>query len=96
MRNDDSTDDNKAARLMRRAILHELLRPYGPDAADPADNLQAVARSLVVKAAGGELSAIKEVLDRIDGKTPAAPASETDETSTQTPKHVSIRWKSLS
>jgi hypothetical protein len=95
MRNDDPTDDNKAARLMRRAILHELLRPYGPDAADPADNLQAVARSLVVKAAGGDLSAIKEVLDRIDGKT-AATASETDETSKKTPKHVSIRWKSLS
>jgi hypothetical protein len=95
MRNDDPTDDNKAARLMRRAILHELLRPYGPDAADPVDNLQAVARCLVVKAAGGDLSAIKEVLDRIDGKTPAASA-ESDETSKQTPKHVSIRWKSLS
>jgi hypothetical protein len=99
MRNDDPTDDNKAARLMRRAILHELLRSYGPDAADPADNLQAVARCLVAKAAGGDLSAIKEVLDRIDGKTPAATA-ETDETSKQTPKntpkHVSIRWKTLS
>ena len=94
MRNDDSNDDNKAARLMRRAILHELLRPYGPAAADPADNLQAVARSLVAKAAGGDLSAIKEVLDRIDGKTPAA--SETDETTKKPPKHVSIRWKSLS
>ena len=99
MRNDDPTDDNKAARLMRRAILHELLRPYGPDAADPADNLQAVARSLVVKAAGGDLSAIKEVLDRIDGKTPSASA-ESDETANENskanPKHVSIRWKSLS
>jgi hypothetical protein len=95
MRNDDPTDDNKAARLMRRAILHELLRPFGPDAADPADNLQAVARSLVAKAAGGDLSAIKEVLDRIDGKTAAASA-ESDETSKQTPKHVSIRWKRLS
>jgi hypothetical protein len=95
MRNDDPTDDNKAARLMRRSILHELLRPFGPDAADPADNLQAVARSLVAKAAGGDLSAIKEVLDRIDGKTAAASA-EPDETSKQTLKHVSIRWKSLS
>ena len=92
MRNDDSTDDNKAARMMRRAILHELLRLYGPAAADPADNLQAVARSLVAKAAGGDLSAIKEVLDRIDGRTPSASASDPDET----PRHVSIRWKSLS
>jgi hypothetical protein len=95
MRNDDPTDDNKAARLMQRAILHELLRPYGPDAADPADNLQAVARSLVAKAAGGDLSAIKEVLDRIDGKTAAASAAS-NETRNETPKHVSIRWKRLS
>jgi len=95
MRNDEPTDDNKAARLMRRAILHELLRPYGPDPANPADNLQAVARSLVAKAAGGDLSAIKEVLDRIDGKTAAASA-ESDETRNETAKHVSIRWKSLS
>jgi hypothetical protein len=77
MRDDDPTEGNKAARMMRRATLRELLQPSGADA--PADKLQAVARSLVDKAAGGDLSAIKEVLDRIDGKTPTA-ASESDDT----------------
>jgi hypothetical protein len=80
MRDDDPTEGNKAARMMRRATLRELLHPSGADAT--ADKLQAFARSLVDKAAGGDLSAIKEVLDRIDGKTPAA-ASEIDDISKQ-------------
>jgi plasmid stabilization system protein ParE len=89
MRNDDPSEGNKAARMMRRAILHELQQPSAADAT--ADKLQAVARSLVDKAASGDLSAIKEVLDRIDGKTPAA-ASEIDDTS----KQVSVQWQTLS
>jgi hypothetical protein len=80
MSNHDPSEGNKAARMMRHAILHELLQPSRADAS--ADKLQAVARSLVDKAAGGDLSAIKEVLDRIDGKTPTA-ASEIDDTSKQ-------------
>jgi Recombination endonuclease VII len=89
MSNHDPTEGNKAARMMRRAILHELQQPSSADAA--TDKLQAVARSLVDKAAGGDLSAIKEVLDRIDGKTPTA-ASEIDDTS----KQVSVQWQTLS
>ena len=89
MTNHDPTEGNKAARMMRRAIQHELLQPSGADAT--ADKLQAIARSLVDKAAGGDLSAIKEVLDRIDGKTPPA-ASEIDDTS----KQVSVQWQALS
>jgi hypothetical protein len=91
MRHEQPSEDNKAARMMRRAILHELLQPSGVDEPRPADKLQAVARSLVDKAASGDLSAIKEVLDRIDGRTPPA-ANETDETS----RHVSVRWNTLS
>src|SRR5882724_8701023 len=70
-------EDNKASRLMRAAILHELHCPLGDPAEPAADKLQLVARSLVSKAAQGDVSAIKEVLDRIDGKTlPRAPESD--------------------
>jgi hypothetical protein len=36
--------------------------------------LQAVSRAIVVKASQGDMTAAREVLDRIDGKTPAAAA----------------------
>ena len=68
---DDDTNDNKAARLMREAILHELHQPFGIEPPPPTNWLQAVSRFLVTKAAQ-DLSAAKEVLDRIDGRTPSA------------------------
>jgi hypothetical protein len=75
-----SLADSKASRMMRQAILHEMHRPPG-DADEPAaDNLQQVARSLVRKAVQGDVGAIKEVLDRIDGKTLPG-ASESDDRS---------------
>jgi hypothetical protein len=83
-----SSEETKAMRLMRRAILHELQCPPGDLGAPPADMLAQVARSLVQKAAQSDVSAIKEVLDRIDGKTlPAAP--ETDDR----PARVNVSWK---
>jgi hypothetical protein len=84
--NDDATEDSKAARLMRKAILHELHQPFGVDPPPPTDWMQAVSRFLVTKAAT-DINAAKEVLDRIDGKTPSAP------TSIETPKQVNISWK---
>jgi hypothetical protein len=66
---DDTTEDNKASRMMRRAILHELLQPFDPDPPPPVDMLQAVARAIVVKASQSDMTAAKEILDRIDGKT---------------------------
>lgn len=87
MSNDDATDDDKkAARLMREAILHELHQPFGVEPPPPADWLQAVSRFLVTKAAQ-DLSAVKEVLDRIDGKTPSTPAI------LETLKQVNVTWK---
>jgi hypothetical protein len=73
--NIESFPDNKASRMMRKAILRELQCPPGaPDDPPPADNLEQVARALVRKAGPGDVAAIKEVLDRIDGKTlPGAP-----------------------
>jgi hypothetical protein len=50
--------------------------------------LRLIARKLVRKAAEGDIQAIKEVLDRIDGKTVPGPAD-----AEQGPRQVSIRWK---
>jgi hypothetical protein len=84
----ETTEDNKASRLMRKAILQELhCQPDDPD--EPAtDKLQQVARSLVNNAAQGDVTAIKEVLDRIDGKTlPGAPEAD------EGPRQVNLAWK---
>jgi len=69
---DATTEDGEASRLMRRAILHELHQPLDPAEPPPAYKLQAVARAVVNKAAQGDLAAAKEILDRIDGKTPSS------------------------
>jgi hypothetical protein len=84
---DDPGDENKAARVMRKAILHELHQPFGVDRPPPTDHLQAIARALVIKAAANDVSAIKEVLDRIDGKTPTTP------TINDLPQLVNLSWK---
>ena len=62
---------------MRNHDLDELL---------PADKLQAVARRLVDKAAAGDLSAIRKVLDRIAGNTATAVNERNDNTN-----YVSVR-----
>ena len=85
--NDDSGGDNKASRRMRKAILHELHQPHGLDPPPPADQLQAVARALVTRAVAHDISAIKEILDRIDGKTASAPASN------DLQQLVNLSWK---
>src|SRR5262249_52775920 len=58
---DDPGGENKASRMMRKAILHELHQPHGVDPPPPADQLQAVARALVTKAVAHDVSAIKEI-----------------------------------
>ena len=82
-----SLADSKASRMMRAAILYELHCPPGDPGEPAADMLQQVARSLVQKAGQGDVSAIKEVLDRIDGKTlPGAPESDDG------PTRVNVGW----
>jgi hypothetical protein len=46
---DEPTEEGKASRMMRRAILHELLQPFDPDPPPPVDMLEAVARAIVGK-----------------------------------------------
>jgi hypothetical protein len=87
MTTNDDPGDSKASRMMRKAILHELHQPFGLDPPEPADNLQAIARALVTKAVSHDVSAIKEILDRIDGKTPSAPANN------DLQQLVNLSWK---
>ena len=87
----EPTDNNKASLMMRRAILHELLQPFEPDLPPPVDMLQAVARAIVIEASQGDMTAAKEVLDRIDGKTPPA-APELDQVPAT--RQVNVSWKS--
>jgi hypothetical protein len=58
---------------MRRAILHELRQPLDPAEPPPACKLEAVVGAVVNKAARGDLTAAREILDRIDGRTSTAP-----------------------
>jgi len=79
---------SKASRWMHAAILHELHCPPGDPGEPAADILQQVARSLVQKAGQCDVSAIKEALDRIDGKTlPGAPESDDG------PTKLNVSWR---
>ena len=65
---DALTDDGKPSLIVCRAILHELRQLPGPDQPPPADRLQQIARSFLDRAGQGDMIAIKELLDRVDGK----------------------------
>jgi hypothetical protein len=49
--------------------------------------LQLIARKLAAKALDGDLGAIKEIFDRMDGKSAAGSAPE------QQPGKVTLQWK---
>jgi len=85
---EEQTEAGKASRLMRKAILLELQREPGEADDGATDKLRLIARRLVDKAAEGDIQAIKEVLDRIDGKSAPGPGE-----AEQGPRQVSIRWK---
>jgi hypothetical protein len=53
-----------------------------------APNLRRMVDSLIAKALDGDLSAIREIFDRIDGKAPAAAGAEPAE-----PRQVVFKWK---
>lgn len=62
--------------MMRDALLHALQQEVTFDGCIMS-KMQAVARKLVAKALAGDMRAIKEVFDRIDGKArPAVIARE--------------------
>ena len=84
----EQPETGKAGRLMRSAILLELRCPPRKAEDGATDMLRLIARKLVAKAAEGDIQAIKEVLDRIDGKTVPGP-----DDAERGPRQVSIRWK---
>jgi hypothetical protein len=69
-----------------RALL-AALEESAPGANVP--NLRRIVDNLIAKAIDGDLSAIKEVFDRIDGKAPTAAAG----TGAEEPKKVVFAWK---
>ena len=84
----ETIDDTNTGRLMRRAILLELVQPFDLDPPPPVDMLQAVSRAIVVKASQGDITAAKEVFDRIDGRTATlAPAFP------EIPHQMLFAWK---
>jgi len=64
----EQTESGKASRLMRKAILLELQCEHGQADDGATDKVRLIARKLVDKATEGDIQAIKEVLDRIDGR----------------------------
>jgi ribosomal protein L17 len=55
-----------------------------------APNLRRIVDNLIGKAIDGDLAAIREIFDRIDGKAPAAAAGS----DAQEPRKVMFEWKS--
>jgi Family of unknown function (DUF5681) len=72
---------------MREALDAELARQSEDGDGAKAGVLQLIARRLAAKALEGDLGAIREIFDRIDGKTVAGSAPE------QTQRKVEMQWK---
>ena len=74
-------------RPLREALDAELRRESDDGDGCKAEVLRLIARRLAAKALDGDLAAIKEIFDRIDGKTVAGSAPE------QPPGKVVFEWK---
>jgi len=80
-------DGGNAGKPMRAAISAALRREAEGDDGQTAPALALIVNKLITRALGGDMSAIKEILDRMDGKT-AAGATEDEG-----PRRVIVRWK---
>jgi hypothetical protein len=72
---------------MWEALNAELRRAVEDGGSRTAELLQVIAAKLAAKAADGDLGAIREIFDRMDGKTVAGSAPE------QQPERVQLQWK---
>lgn len=70
----------KPDKLMRDALMLELHRDDTLSDGEKVKRLRRVAYALVAKAMEGDVAAIKEIHDRIDGKVPQATTIEGGET----------------
>jgi hypothetical protein len=80
-------DAGLTARPMRDALDAELRRKSDDGEGRKAGILRLIARKLAAKALDGDLGAIKEVFDRIDGKSAAGAVAE------EPPGKVVFQWK---
>jgi hypothetical protein len=80
-------DGGGPSRPMWEALNAELRRAVEDGGSRTAELLQVIAAKLAAKAADGDLGAIKEIFDRMDGKTLAGSAPE------QPATKVEMQWK---
>lgn len=76
-----------STRPMREALAAELRREGDDGDGRKAGILQLIARKLAAKALDGDLAAIREIFDRMDGKPIAAAAAHAP------PGNVILQWK---
>jgi hypothetical protein len=74
-------------RPMREALEAELRRESDDGEGAKIAMLQLIARKLAAKAVDGDLGAIKEIFDRMDGKSVASSAAD------EPPGKVVFEWK---
>jgi hypothetical protein len=82
--NDAPPESGNTTRPMRDALDSELAR--ASEDSDENNVLRLIARKLAAKALDGDLGAIKEIFDRIDGKAAAGSAPE------QVPRRVVFQY----
>jgi Recombination endonuclease VII len=84
---DAPPESGNTTQPMRDALDAELRRQSDDGEGQKSGVLQLIARKLATKALEGDLGAIREVFDRIDGKAVAGSAPE------QTPGQAEMQWK---
>jgi predicted GTPase len=84
---DTPPDGGNAGKPMRAAISAALRREAEGDDGETAPTLALIVNKLISRALGGDMSAIKEILDRMDGKTAAGAIED------EGPRRVIVRWK---
>jgi hypothetical protein len=88
MMSDDAPPDGGNANKPMRAALGAALRRLAEDGdGQSAETLELVVHALIDRALDGDVSAIREIFDRMDGKT--APGATTDDG----PRKVTLEWK---
>jgi len=87
MQTDDTPDGDPPNRIMRDAVLRQLHGIADDGEGGTTEKFHLVARRLVDKAVDGDMTAIKEVLDRIDGK------SVQGATPDEGPVTATVEWK---
>jgi hypothetical protein len=80
-------DGGQAYRLMRQALVVALHRHLENDDGRRNQKLRLIADKLVDKAVEGDMQAIKELLDRVDGKPGASTTVD------EAPRKVTFEWK---